>query len=295
MSGKALKEAIKKIRGQLNLPVEEAWTKGPKAIYVSKQPLPKVADLTELPPIEEIKRFELPKFEFNDDELKKSPTVTFPESIYPPGSKMVPNSPSMIKGVNEELYSLAYTNGIINFKSHFNCKWFQVVYFHPLHYISKISKSSPAILVSFANNNIFNQEKSINLNDVSSKFYNSAFPFKYATGRHQVKKIITEAIFNIYQSNSNLFTKYGGTYKFSNKLYPKSKEDIDDFNESINKALNTVFKIPNGKLMADVKSADSKLHWRSVEKVFKKFQMEPIKPHFNIEKSEKKKTQISKK
>lgn len=286
MPNKALKEAIKRIRVQLKLPEEEPWRH--LAVNRAIDVTPRVPDLSGLPPIQEVKRFELPKFEFDDEKLKNMPIAAFPDSIYPPGTRTIPENASMIRGVNEELYSLGYASGIINFKSHFNCKWFQVVYFHPLHYISKIAKSTPAILVSFANNNIFNQEKSINLNDVHNRFYNSAFPFKYATGRHKVKKLMKEEIFNIYNRDPKLFTEYGGVYKFTNKLYPKTQEDIDDFNNCIRSALDLIFNIPATKLLKEVKDADAKIPWNSVDKVFSKFNVESIKPNFPKEKKMKK-------
>lgn len=277
MSG-ALKEALIRIRTQLKLAPAEKW--GPKVTHVYKPVAVQVQTLEDLPPIQEMERFEMPSIEIKEEDYSAISGSTFAESQYSPGVKLRPTRPSMIKGVNEELYSIAFSSRVVHSKPHFNCKWFQVTYFDPQHYISKIAKSSPSLLVTFSNNNIFNQQKPINMNDVSSKFHNVAFPFKLATGRHRMKKMLRERIFETYNKDPQLFDMFGGSLKFTLKLYPHAPEQEKEFNACVHKALQTIFCVPREKLMEDVKLYDRKIPWRATEKIMAKFGKKALKPYY---------------
>lgn len=277
MSQRTLKEAVKKVCSQLKIP-QDGGCQTELRQFAWK--LPKRPRIAELQPICEIKPFQLPAVQFSQQQMAAVRAGDFPDPIKALHTKPEAASGSEIKGVHDELYFYAFVAGVLNVKALFNCKWFSVQYFHEEHYVSKVSKSRPAVLFTMQNNNIFNQENKIKLSDVKSNLHNKGFPLKFATCRTTLKKLFRNTLFDVYSKDPSLFVSLPGTYKLAVKLYPKSIEEIEDFKKCVPKACAAVLKTPQAKLIQDVKFADAKMNWNTVNNLFRKFNIEPIRPKF---------------
>lgn len=224
----------------------------------------------ELPPIEKLK---------NNYKYQNSYGSSIPVGVGGGGggtTKIRPKSGSEVKGVIDDLFHAPFTRNLLT-KSIYSCKFFSLAYYDKTHYLSRISKSSPAIVVNYSH---FNFNKKIKFDNLPERLQKSALPFTYSTCRSKMRKIIRNFFWCVYSADdatgNKLRKKYDGLYIFQSLQFPISSEEKLEFEKNIKECLTLVSNLKIENLENKSKLAEKKVNWWITNKYFTKVGADPI-------------------
>lgn len=244
-----------------------------------------------LPSFEPIRSFKYDARDYPipENRLKSAP-FEFAESKFPIVDKNTPicTDAKLLKGVNNDLFVVAFAKGLTKKRSLHKCKWFFFNYWHSSTFCGSILKSRPGVMVTCHNTHIFNSTSEIT-GKIPSEIQNTSYPFKYAVYRTRVKKLTRKAFMDHYLKNRKVSERYDGLYKFSVSLYPTTESEIEDFKKNIELCIDKVSKIDLAALEKEGRTDFAKLPQYKINRVLSRNNISTIfKNSFGTQKTKKK-------
>ncbi|QPG76558.1 hypothetical protein FOA43_003948 [Brettanomyces nanus] len=221
--------------------------------------------------------FKAEEYPITQEELDRAPYI-LPESRYGYVTSETPRcqNASKLKGVNQELYKIGLGAGVAKSKAVYKCKYFALSYWHPSHYLGKVRKSKPALLILVNNSSIMNTHgiKEHIPADMQSSFH----PFKLSFNRNLYRKLLKSSFMKLYLADNALVKNWDGLYRFSCDLFPVNDVEKAEFEYHLKSALSKVKRLDINMLKEDGKHADKSIPWYKVAKVCRKFNLPLLKP-----------------
>lgn len=193
---------------------------------------------------------------FNDDEIFASDNDRLGQ-LYPYATEHTPvaQKPTDIKGVYASFVAWYYNfNLMIGVPMIHSCKYFEVFYFPPRHFLSYGRKSRPALISMYHGGEQFNGET---LAVKQTVFNRSRNPMDYAYWRNYISKRLRKALFNAFHETMD---SVDGVYMIRTK---KVLTDESILQDNMNQAVAKAAKMAQGSMNWVEKTTGKKINWNS--------------------------------
>ncbi len=209
----------------------------------------------------------VPNFTFNADdypinegELEKA-KWKLTNNVFDSVNNRTPicQKPEDLKGVDTALFRLAMVYGAAKSPYVYKCPYFFVRYWPSYHFMARIRKSRPALHITFGEPALLNIPglKSKSVGDME----NSIRPFKLSVYRSKFRKLLREKFMEKFCHDGTLMKHWDGLYWFSSQSYPRSKDQLVEFNKHVDLALEHVKRLDKNVLEKRARSMNESIPW----------------------------------
>ncbi|KAF6012611.1 hypothetical protein HII12_002132 [Brettanomyces bruxellensis] len=186
----------------------------------------------------------IPKFTFNvkdypisEEELKNA-KWKLPNNVFDSVNNTTPlcKKPEDLKGVDTDLFRFAMLYGA-----------------------ARSPKSRPACHITFGDPALLNISglKSKSVGDMES----SVRPFKLSVYRARFRKILRKQFMKCFSHDEILMKYWDGLYWFSSQTYPRTKEQLEEFNKHVGLALEQVKRLNRSTLEKRARNVNESIPW----------------------------------
>lgn len=256
-----LDTALSKICAHLKIKHMEKKTTDFQSIELIHYKLP-TDTLEDIRPI-----LNIPNFTFNvkdypisEEELKNA-KWKLPNNIFDSVNNTTPlcKKPEDLKGVDTNLFRFAMLYGAARSPYAYKCPYFFVRYWPSYHFMARIRKSRPALHITFGDPALLNIPglKSKSVGDMES----SVRPFKLSVYRARFRKILRKEFMKCFSHDEILMKYWDGLYWFSSQTYPRTKEQLEEFNRHVGLALEQVKRLNRSTLEKRAQNVNESIPW----------------------------------
>ncbi|GMG39753.1 unnamed protein product [Ambrosiozyma monospora] len=292
-----LKTAVRKVCSQLRIKINSGKSRQYKIPIFTKNTTTEEQEkeLHEIPIIKQRKfRFNENNYKPTESELQSAPYTPPPRiNIFTVTDTTPPaTSSKQLKGLNSDLFNLAFKNRFCHQKHIYKCKFFSLNYWYTSHFMGKARKSKPGVAFMMLDLGMLNS-LDLKISDPPNAMKMNYRPLKRKVEASKTRKLIKKLFFGEFQK-FDMIKDRDGMYMFKVGVVAHTAEEKEMLKADIQKALMRVRSLKQDALKHTAAVDDRKLNWREVWNVCDGLGVPRIEPSTSVQEPGKKSKSPSK-
>ncbi|GME75167.1 unnamed protein product [Ambrosiozyma monospora] len=267
-----LKTAMRKVCNQLRIKINSGKSRQYKTPIFTKNPTTEEQErqLAEIPIIKQKTfRFSEEKYMPTEAELQSTTSKLPPQinTFTVTDSTPPATNSKQLRGINSDLFGLAFKNGGWNQKPIYQCRLFNLTYWHPSYFMGRVRKSKPGVAFMLLNNLGMLNTETLKIPNPPEVMKMNYHPLKRKVESGKTRRLIKKLFFDEF-SKHGMIKDRDGTYLFKVGIVAHTAKEKEILKEDIKKALANVRNLKEHSFRPAATAAeDRKLNWKAVWKV----------------------------